>query len=50
MASQGQISVCRTRPARSIMGSFDRGGFVGLCLFPGDGDLTSSDISWSYSG
>ncbi|MFE3737616.1 hypothetical protein [Streptomyces sp. NPDC059134] len=26
------------------------GGFMGLCLFPGDGDLTSPDISWSYSG
>ncbi|MBT2408690.1 MULTISPECIES: hypothetical protein [unclassified Streptomyces] len=23
---------------------------MGLCLFPGDGDLTSPDISWSYSG
>ncbi|MFF3860443.1 hypothetical protein [Streptomyces sp. NPDC002209] len=23
---------------------------MGLCLFPGDGDLTSPDVSWSYSG
>ncbi|WP_405787584.1 hypothetical protein OG753_06530 [Streptomyces sp. NBC_00029] len=23
---------------------------MGLCLFPGDGDLAGPDISWSYSG
>ncbi|MFH9658159.1 hypothetical protein ACH4NF_08575 [Streptomyces sp. NPDC017248] len=23
---------------------------MGLCLFPGDGDLTSPDVSWSCSG
>ncbi|MEV6687709.1 hypothetical protein AB0N28_20600 [Streptomyces sp. NPDC051130] len=23
---------------------------MGLCLFPGDGDITSPDVSWSYSG
>lgn len=23
---------------------------MGLCLFPGDGDLTSPDVRWSYSG
>ncbi|MGW3911980.1 hypothetical protein ACWEBX_10700 [Streptomyces sp. NPDC005070] len=27
-----------------------KGGYMGLILFPGDGDNSSPDVSWSYSG
>lgn len=38
------------RPHRSCGFSCKAGGCAGLVLFPGDGDNSSPDVSWSYSG
>ncbi|MFG3017663.1 hypothetical protein ACGFZQ_03760 [Streptomyces sp. NPDC048254] len=46
-----RVMSCRLRSERLILCAHRlRGGAMGLVLFSGDGDVSSPDVSWSYTG